>query len=86
MVLLLNGFGSTSLILICGHFLLANGACMGVIAGVIVVYMGIEKNSIYGPACCSAIVAFFTKLWKINKYIKNNNLFNRILFKERKIL
>ena len=40
-VLPLNGFGSASLILICGRLLLcANGACTGVIAGV--VYMGIE--------------------------------------------
>ena len=59
-VLLLNSFGSTNLILICGWLLLfANGACTGVVAGIVIVYTGIEKNSIDGPACCSAIVAFF---------------------------
>ena len=43
MVLPLNGFGSASLVLICGRLLLCvNGACAGVIAGVAVVYMGIE--------------------------------------------
>ena len=43
MVLPVNGFGSTSLILICGQLLLfANGARMGVIDGVAVVYTGIE--------------------------------------------
>ena len=51
MVLLLNGFGSTNLILIFGYFLLfANRACMGIITGIVVVYMGIEKNSMDGPA------------------------------------
>ena len=60
MVLLLNGFGSANLIQICGWFLFfANGACTGVIAGVIVIYMVIEKNSEDGSACCSAIFAFF---------------------------
>ena len=43
MVLPLNGFGFANLILICGQLLLcANGARMGVIGGVAVVYMGIE--------------------------------------------
>ena len=43
MVLPLNGFGSANLILICGQLLICiNGACTGVIAGVAVVYMGIE--------------------------------------------
>ena len=43
MVLPLNGFGFPSLILICGClFLCANGTHMGVIAGVAVVYTGIE--------------------------------------------
>ena len=42
-MLLLNGFGSTSLILICSWLLLcANSAHIGLIAGVAVVYMGIE--------------------------------------------
>ena len=42
-VLPVNGFGSTSLILICGQLLLfANGAHTGVISGVAVVYTGIE--------------------------------------------
>ena len=36
---------------------------MGIMAGIVVVYMGIEKNSMDGPAGCSAIVASsFTKL------------------------
>ena len=39
MVLPVNGFGSTSLILIFGQLLLfANGACKGIIAGIAVVY------------------------------------------------
>ena len=42
-VLPLNGFGSANLILICGWLQLCiNGAHMGVVAGVAVVYMGIE--------------------------------------------
>ena len=42
-VLPLNGFGSANLILICGRLLICiNGACAGVIAGVAVVYTGIE--------------------------------------------
>ena len=42
-VLPVNGFGSTSLIVICGWLLLyANGIRAGVIAGVTVVYTGIE--------------------------------------------
>ena len=42
-VLLLNGFGSASLILICSRLLLyANSAHVGVITGVSVVYTGIE--------------------------------------------
>ena len=42
-VLLLNGFGSANLIFICGRLLICmNGARAGVIAGVAVVYMGIE--------------------------------------------
>ena len=49
-VLPLNGFGSTYLILICGQFLLANGACMGIVTSIIVVCMGIEENSMHGPA------------------------------------
>ena len=60
MVFLLNGFGSTNLMLICSQFLLfANGACMGIFAGIVVVYTGIEKNSMDDPAPCSTIVAFF---------------------------
>ena len=43
MVLPLNGFGSANLILICGWLLICiNGACAGVIAGVAVVYTGME--------------------------------------------
>ena len=43
MVLPVNGFGSASLILICSWLLLcANGTHVGVIAGVAVVYTGIE--------------------------------------------
>ena len=43
MVLPLNGFGSANLILICGRLLICiNGAYAGVVAGVAVVYMGIE--------------------------------------------
>ena len=43
MVLPLNGFGSANLILICGRLLICiNGACAGVVAGVAVVYTGIE--------------------------------------------
>ena len=42
-VLPLNGFGSANLILICGQLLIyINGSCTGVIAGVAVIYMGIE--------------------------------------------
>ena len=60
MVLLLNSFVSINLILVCGHFLLfANRAYVDAIAGVSVVYTGIEKNSVDGPAYCSAIIAFF---------------------------
>ena len=43
MVLLVNGFGSANLILICGWLLLfTNGAHVGIIAGVAVVYIGME--------------------------------------------
>ena len=39
----LNGFGSANLILICGRLLMCiNGAHLGVIAGVAVVYTDIE--------------------------------------------
>ena len=42
-VLPLNSFGSANLILICGQFLIwINGARTGVVAGVAVVYTGIE--------------------------------------------
>ena len=42
-VLPLNGFGSTNLILICGRLLLCiNGLHAGVVAGVAVIYMGIQ--------------------------------------------
>ena len=67
----LNGFGSINLILICGHFLLDNGACMGVVAGVIIIYTGIKKNSVDGLTCCSALpLLFFFKLYKVKKYKK----------------
>ena len=66
----LNGFGSNNLILICYWFLFANGAHTGIMAGVVIVYTGMKKNSMNGPACYSAIIASsFTKLWKNNKYI-----------------
>ena len=69
-VLLLNGFGFACLILICGQLLFANGACMGIVVGVIVVvYMGMEKNSMDDLAYCSTIIAsYFTKLKITNKY------------------
>ena len=42
-VLPLNGFSSANLILICGRLLICmNGARAGVVAGVAVVYTGIE--------------------------------------------
>ena len=42
-VLPVNGFGFTNLILICGWLLLfSNGAYAGIIAGIAVVYMGTE--------------------------------------------
>ena len=42
-VLPVNGFGSASLVLICGQLLLfAVGACTGIIAGVAMGYTGIE--------------------------------------------
>ena len=60
MVLLLNGFGSTNLILICSWLLICiNGALAGVIAGVAVDYTVIEQRPIEGPAHCLIIVAFF---------------------------
>ena len=59
MVLPLNGFGFANLILICGRWLIyINGACAGVVAGVAVVYMGIEYKPMEGPACWSVIIAF----------------------------
>ena len=59
MVLPLNGFSFTNLMLVCRQLLFANGAHIGVIAGIIVVYMGIKKNSMDGPAYCSDIVTSF---------------------------
>ena len=60
MVLPVNSFGSASLILICGRLLLlANSAHMGIIAGVAVVYIGIEYKPVDVPACCSVIFAFY---------------------------
>ena len=41
-VLPLNGFGSANLILICGWLMPLNGARVGVVAGVAVVYTGME--------------------------------------------
>ena len=42
-VLLLNGFGSANLILICSQLLICiNGARTGVVVGVGVIYTGIE--------------------------------------------
>ena len=48
MVLPLNSFGSAIFLLVYGWFLLANEACTGIVTGII--YMGIEKNSVDGPA------------------------------------
>ena len=53
MVLPVNGFGITSLILICGYLLVvANSAHAGVIAGIAVGYTGIELKPVDSPACC----------------------------------
>ena len=49
MVLPLNGFGSTGLILIYSCFLLNNGAYIVIVADVS--YTGIEKKSMDVPAC-----------------------------------
>ena len=46
---LLNGFASTSLILIYGLLLLANRACIIIVTGIN--YMGFEKESIDGLVC-----------------------------------
>ena len=63
MVLSLNKLSPTNLILICSQFLLANGECMGIIAGIVVIYTGIKKNSMDSPEFCSAIiVSFITKI------------------------
>ena len=60
MVLPLNGFGSANLILICGWFLLfTSGAHIGIVAGIVTVYTGIEENSVDGPTHCSVIFVFF---------------------------
>ena len=77
----LNGFGSTYLVLICGQFLLANGVYMGLVAGIVVVYIGIKENSMDSPSCCSAIIAsYFTNIKKINKYNKKYNYLYRSLY------
>ena len=47
MVLLLNSFGSSNFILIYDQFLLAKGACVGIVPCII--YMSIVKNSIDSP-------------------------------------
>ena len=49
MVLLLNGFGFASFILIDSWFLLANGACTGITTAS-VIYTGMEKNYMDSPA------------------------------------
>ena len=59
MVLPVNGFGSTSLIFICGWLLFANGACTGIVVGIAVVYMGMEQNPMDSPACYSIIIVFY---------------------------
>ena len=60
MVLPVNGFCSTNLIFICSWLLLfANGGCIGVIAGIAVVYMGMNLNPMDGPVHCSVIIAFY---------------------------
>ena len=56
-VLPLNSFSSASLILIYGQFLLTNGAWVGFVAGFS--YTGIEKNSMDGPSCYSAVIPSF---------------------------
>ena len=53
MILQLNSFGSTSLILVYDQFLLTNGAHVGVS------YTGIEKNSMDSPTHYSAIISSF---------------------------
>ena len=59
-VLPFNGFGSANLIFICGQLLICiNSAHAGVVAGVAVVYTGVEYKRMEGPACCSVIIAFF---------------------------
>ena len=64
-VLPLKGFGAANLLQICSWFLLfANGARTGIIAGVVVIYMAIKKNSINGLAYCSAIMAYFLLKFK----------------------
>ena len=63
MVLPLNDFSSANLILIYGWFLLfSNKACVGIISGVVAVYMGMKKSSMDGLEYCSAIIAFFFNL------------------------
>ena len=75
MVLPLNGFGSINLILICSQFLLfAYGACVAGISGVVVIYSGIEKNSMDSLACYSAIVISFLLGFRILVNVKKNDL------------
>ena len=76
MVLLLNSSGSANLILICSQLLFANGACMGVIASVVVIYMGMEKNSIDDPIYYFSIITLFVLSFKIiKKYINIQMIF-----------
>ena len=58
-VLPLNSFGYASLILIYGWFLLANVAGICIIDGII--YEGIERISVDGPAYLAAIIALITQ-------------------------
>ena len=82
-VLPLNGFGSTNLILIFGQLLFAFEACTGVIAGLIVICKGREKNSMDGPACCSTIVFFFLLSFKKLINIRNIMIYQARYFKKK---
>ena len=71
-------FSSANLKLICSWFLLANGVCVGVIASV-VIYKGVEKNSVDCPIYCSAIISSFCFLLGFRELInikKNKTMFS----------
>ena len=60
---------------------------MGIIAGIVGAYIGIEKNSVDGPACCSTIassfILSFRKLINIKNYII---IYSAECYQKRKIL